>query len=117
MIRRRKDTQRPLYLISVVSQMLEVHPQTLRLYEREGFITPVRINRQRLYSDMDVQKLHLIIELTRDLGVNRAGVDIILRLRNRLDGLQRVMNEMMSYLDDDVRQDFERRLRILFSEE
>jgi MerR family transcriptional regulator, heat shock protein HspR len=117
MIRRRKDTQRPLYLISVVSQMLEVHPQTLRLYEREGFITPTRINRQRLYSDMDVEKLHLIIELTRDLGVNRAGVDIILRLRKRIEGLQREMIGMMQYLDDDVRQEFERRLGILLSEE
>jgi MerR family transcriptional regulator, heat shock protein HspR len=117
MIRRRKDTQRPLYLISVVSQMLEVHPQTLRLYEREGFITPTRINRQRLYSDMDVQKLHLIIELTRDLGVNRAGVDIILRLRKRIEGMQREIMEMMQYLDDDIRHDFERRLSILFSEE
>jgi MerR family transcriptional regulator, heat shock protein HspR len=117
MVRRRKDECRPLYLISVVSQMLEVHPQTLRLYEREGFVTPTRINRQRLYSDLDVQRLHLIIELTRDLGVNRAGVDIILRLRSRIDGLQRVIGEMMRHLDDDVRQDFERRLRILFSEE
>jgi MerR family transcriptional regulator, heat shock protein HspR len=117
MVRRRKDECRPLYLISVVSQMLEVHPQTLRIYEREGFVTPTRINRQRLYSDMDVQKLHLIIELTRDLGVNRAGVDVILRLRNRMDGMQRMMSEMMQYLDDDVRQAFERRLRILFTEE
>jgi MerR family transcriptional regulator/heat shock protein HspR len=117
MVRRRKDECRPLYLISVVSQMLEVHPQTLRLYEREGFVTPTRINRQRLYSDLDVQRLHLIIELTRDLGVNRDGVDIILRLRSRIDGLQRVLGEMMHHLDDDVRQDFERRLRILFSEE
>jgi MerR family transcriptional regulator/heat shock protein HspR len=117
MVRRGKDTQRPLYLISVVSQMLEVHPQTLRLYEREGLISPTRINRQRLYSDMDVQRLHLIIELSRDLGVNRAGVDIIMRLRDRIGGLQREMLEMMQYLDDDVRREFERRLSVLFNEE
>jgi len=117
MVRRRKDTQRPLYLISVVSQMLEVHPQTLRIYEREGFVTPTRINHQRLYSDMDVERLHLVIELTRDMGVNRAGVDVILRLRSRMEGMQRMMNEMMGFLDDDIRQEFERRLGILFSEE
>jgi MerR family transcriptional regulator, heat shock protein HspR len=117
MARRPKDECRPLYLISVVSQMLEVHPQTLRIYEREGLITPTRINRQRLYSDMDVQKLHLIIELTRDLGVNRAGVDVILRLRKRIEGMQREILDMMQFLDDDVRHEFERRLSILFGEE
>jgi MerR family transcriptional regulator, heat shock protein HspR len=117
MVRRRKDTGRPLYLISVVSQMLEVHPQTLRLYEREGFVTPTRVNRQRLYSDLDVRRLHLIIELTRDLGVNRAGVDIILRMRNRLEAMQREMNEMMGMLDAEARKEFERRLNVLFCEE
>ena len=117
MVRRRKDAERPLYLISVVSQMLEVHPQTLRLYEREGFVSPTRINRQRLYSDIDVQRLHLIIELTRDLGVNRAGVDIILRLRNRIEGMQREMGAMMGLLDEDIRKEFERRLTALFSKE
>jgi MerR family transcriptional regulator/heat shock protein HspR len=117
MVRRRKDAERPLYLISVVSQMLEVHPQTLRLYEREGFVTPTRINRQRLYSDMDVKRLHLIIELTRDMGVNRAGVDIILRMRSRLEGMQREMNEMLGMLDDEIRKEFERRLSALFLEE
>ncbi len=117
MVRRKKDADRPLYLISVVSQMLEVHPQTLRLYEREGFVSPTRINRQRLYSDIDVQRLHLIIELTRDLGVNRAGVDIILRLRNRIEGMQREMGAMMGLLDEGIRKEFERRLTALFSEE
>src|ERR1035438_8812953 len=99
MVMRKQDTNRPVYLISVVSQMLEVHPQTLRIYEREGFVTPTRVNRQRLYSERDVERLHMIIELTRRLGVNRAGVDIILRMQGRLEGMQREMIEMMDLLE------------------
>lgn len=117
MARRRQDTDRPLYLISVVSQMLEVHPQTLRMYEREGFVTPRRINRQRLYSDRDVERLHLVIELTKDLGVNKAGVDIILRMRSRMEVLQREIGEMMDLVDEDIRKEFERRLRSMLGEE
>jgi MerR family transcriptional regulator/heat shock protein HspR len=117
MVRKRQDTDRPLYLISVVSKMLEVHPQTLRMYEREGFVTPRRINRQRLYSENDVERLNLVIELTKDLGVNRAGVDIILRMRGRLEIVQREMSDLLSLLDDDVRREFEKRLKAMFSEE
>lgn len=117
MVRRRQDIDRPLYLISVVSKMLEVHPQTLRMYEREGFVTPRRINRQRLYSDKDVEQLNLVIELTKDLGVNKAGVDIILRMRRRLETMQKEMNDMMRLLDEDMRREFERRLKSMFGEE
>jgi len=117
MVRKRQDTDRPLYLISVVSKTLEVHPQTLRMYEREGFVTPRRINRQRLYSENDVERLNLVIELTKDLGVNRAGVDIILRMRGRLEIVQREMSDLLSLLDDDVRREFEKRLKAMFSEE
>jgi MerR family transcriptional regulator/heat shock protein HspR len=117
MIRRKQDVDRPLYLISVVSQMLEVHPQTLRMYEREGFVTPRRINRQRLYSDKDVERLNLVIELTKDLGVNKAGVDIILRMRSRMEAMHREMSDMMDHIDTDMRREFEKRLRSLFGEE
>jgi MerR family transcriptional regulator/heat shock protein HspR len=117
MAHRKQDTDRPVFLISVVSQMLEVHPQTLRIYEREGFVKPTRVNRQRLYSERDVERLHMVIELTRRLGVNRAGVDIILRMQGRLEGMQREMFEVMELLEDDARKEFERRLKILFSEE
>jgi len=115
--RRKQDADRPLYLISIVSQMLEVHPQTLRMYEREGFVTPRRINRQRLYSDRDVERLHLVIELTKDLGVNKAGVDIILRMRNRMEALNREIGEMMELVDEDIRKEFERRFRAMLSDE
>ena len=104
-------------MISVVSKMLEVHPQTIRMYEREGFVTPRRINRQRIYSENDVERLNLVIELTKDLGVNKAGVDIILRMRSRMEAMQREIGEMMGRFDDDVREEFERRIRALFSEE
>jgi len=117
MVRRKQDSDRPLYLISVVSQMLEVHPQTLRMYEREGFVNPRRINRQRLYSDKDVERLNLVIELTKDLGVNRAGVDIILRMRSRMEAMQREISDMMDLVDEDMRREFEKRLRSMFGEE
>ncbi|MBP1746086.1 MAG: hspR, partial [Deltaproteobacteria bacterium] len=75
-----QDKKQPLFMISVVSKMLGVHPQTLRLYEREGLVMPQRTKRTRVYSQEDVERLAMIIRLTRELGVNRAGVDIILRL-------------------------------------
>ncbi len=104
-------------MISVVADMLDVHPQTLRLYEREGLITPHRTKRSRLYSEEDVEKLAMILRLTKELGVNRSGVEIILRLRDRLETLQREMEEMMNFLEDDIKRDFIERFRKIFSEE
>lgn len=117
MVRRRQDKSSPVYMISVVSRMLEVHPQTLRMYEREGFVSPCRIKQQRLYSDMDIERLNLVIKLTKELGVNKAGVDIILRMRDRIESLQNEINEMMRFMEDDIKYEFERRLRRIFSEE
>jgi MerR family transcriptional regulator/heat shock protein HspR len=112
-----RDKKQPLFMISVVSRMLNVHPQTLRLYEREGLITPHRTKRARLYSQEDVEKLEMILRLTRELGVNRSGVEIILRLRHRLEAFQREMEEMMNFLEDDIRRDFVERVKRIFSEE
>ena len=76
----------PVYLISVVAKILSIHPQTLRQYEREGLIEPGRTDgKMRLYSQRDIDKIKTILRLTRDLGVNLAGVDIILRLKDKLD--------------------------------
>jgi MerR family transcriptional regulator/heat shock protein HspR len=111
-----KDKKQPLYMISVVSEMLHVHPQTLRLYEREGLVTPKRTKRQRLYSDEDVERLSMIVKLTRELGVNKAGVEVILRLRQRLEGMRREMEEMMNLLEENTRRDFADRLKRIFSE-
>jgi MerR family transcriptional regulator/heat shock protein HspR len=111
------DKKQPLFMISVVSRMLGVHPQTLRLYEREGLITPHRTKRSRLYSQEDVETIATILRLTRELGVNRSAVDIILRLRHRLETLQREMEEMMNFLEEDVRKDFIQRIKKGFIED
>jgi MerR family transcriptional regulator, heat shock protein HspR len=79
----------PVYLISVVSKILDIHPQTLRQYERENLICPSRSNgRIRLYSQRDIDRIKLILRLTRELGVNLAGVDIILRLKENVDEME-----------------------------
>ncbi|HIY43562.1 helix-turn-helix transcriptional regulator [uncultured Helicobacter sp.] len=85
----------PVYLISVVAKILEIHPQTLRQYEKEGLIQPERTDgKMRLYSQRDIDKIKTILRLTRDLGVNLAGVDIILRLKERLDELDALTEEL-----------------------
>ena len=111
-----RDKKQPLYMISVVSEMLHVHPQTLRLYEREGLVTPKRTKRQRLYSEEDVERLGMIVRLTRELGVNKAGVEVILRLMHRIEGMHREMEEMMNFLEENIRKDFTERLNRIFSE-
>ena len=114
---RKRDEEQPLYMISIVSKMLNVHPQTLRLYEREGFIRPKRTKKQRLYSEKDVEQLNFILQLTRELGVNRAGVDIIIRMRHRMEVLQNEMEEMMDHLEDELQRDFKERIKKAFKEE
>lgn len=80
--------EEPVFLISVVAKILSIHPQTLRQYEKEGLIEPSRTDgKMRLYSQKDIDKIKVILRLTRDLGVNLAGVDIILRLKDKLDEL------------------------------
>ena len=117
MIKNEKDRTKPIYLISVVCEMLDVHPQTLRLYEKEGLIHPLRRRTQRLYSENDVERLNLILQLTRELGVNKAGVDIILRMRRRMEVMQNEMEEMMQLFEDDIRIDFQERLRRALKED
>jgi MerR family transcriptional regulator/heat shock protein HspR len=79
----------PLYLISVVAKLMDIHPQTLRQYEREGLLKPSRTDgRMRLYSQRDIDKLKIILTLARDMGVNLAGIDIILQLKKEIEDLQ-----------------------------
>ncbi len=79
----------PVYLISVVATMLDIHPQTLRQYEREGLVEPSRTQgRMRLYSQRDIDRMKLILRLTRQMGVNLAGVDIVLQLKEQIDKMQ-----------------------------
>lgn len=80
----------PVYLISIVAKILDIHPQTLRQYERENLLTPMRSNGKiRLYSQKDIDRIKLILRLTRELGVNLAGVDIILRLKVNVDEMEK----------------------------
>ncbi|MBI4822685.1 MAG: MerR family transcriptional regulator [Nitrospirae bacterium] len=112
-----RDKNEPIYMISVAARMLHVHPQTLRVYEREGLIMPKRSGRQRLYSEDDIEKIALILRLSRELGVNRSGVDIILRMRHRLELLQGEVQEMMQFLEDEMRHDFQIKIKKIFLEE
>jgi MerR family transcriptional regulator/heat shock protein HspR len=99
-----------LFMISVVSEMLGIHPQTLRLYEREGFIKPKRsVGNTRLYSEEDVEKLEMILRLTRELGVNLAGVEVILSMREKMEQMQREMNETIQQLRDELEREIRRR--------
>ncbi len=90
------------YMISVVAKQFDVHPQTLRLYEREGLLKPSRTQgNTRLYSDGDLEVLSLILSLTRDLGVNLAGVEIILNMRHRMHTMQVEMDRFVAGLKDE----------------
>jgi MerR family transcriptional regulator/heat shock protein HspR len=82
--------KKPLYMISVVAEMFDVHPQTLRTYEREGLIRPARTEgNTRLYSEEDLDRIDLILRLTNELGVNLAGVEVILNMRDRMEQMRR----------------------------
>ena len=97
-------------MISVVSEMLNIHPQTLRIYEREGFIKPKRSGgNTRLYSEEDVERLEMVLRLTRDLGVNLAGVEIILSMREKMEQMQREMEEIIGRLREELAREIARR--------
>ena len=86
-------------MISVVAEMLDIHPQTLRLYEREGLVVPKRTDgNTRLYSQDDIDKLRRVLSLTRELGVNLAGVEVILSMRERMGQMQEAMEQLVQYI-------------------
>src|SRR5512140_3338695 len=94
-----KKTGKAYYMISAVAQKYNIHPQTLRLYEREGLLKPSRTEgNTRLYSEEDLSQLEVILNLTRDLGVNLAGVEIILNLRRRMEEMQQEVNEFVEWV-------------------
>src|SRR6201985_186761 len=91
------------YMISAVSEKYELHPQTLRLYEREGLLKPSRSDgNTRLYTEDDVERLEVILKLTRDLGVNLAGVEIILNMREKMAEMQRQIEAFVSSLNTEI---------------
>jgi MerR family transcriptional regulator/heat shock protein HspR len=109
-----KRTGKAYYMISAVAQKYNIHPQTLRMYEREGLLTPSRTEgNTRLYSEEDLEQLETILSLTRDLGVNLAGVEIILNMRRRIQQMQVEVNEFMAYVKKELARgidDWEQRL-------
>lgn len=89
----------PVYLISIVAKILEIHPQTLRQYERENLICPSRSDgRIRLYSQRDIDKIKMILRLTREMGVNLAGVDVALRLKDQMEAMEEEIAELRHQL-------------------
>jgi MerR family transcriptional regulator/heat shock protein HspR len=98
-----KRKKQGAYMISSVAEMYGIHPQTLRLYEREGLLKPSRTEgNTRLYTDEDLERLEIILSLARDLGVNISGIAIILQLRERMEEMQRQMAEFVSYVRTEV---------------
>jgi MerR family transcriptional regulator/heat shock protein HspR len=91
------------YMISAVAELYDIHPQTLRMYEREGLLRPERSEgNTRLYSSEDLERLELILTLTRELGVNLAGVEVILNMRENMSRLQQEVASLMSYVRDEL---------------
>lgn len=104
-MRKKEETY---YAIGVVAKMFNIHQQTLRLYEREGLLKPARSHgNTRLYSEKDLERLELILNLSRDMGVNLAGVDIILNLREKIQEMQQQINELVRYLKTELEKNAE----------
>jgi MerR family transcriptional regulator/heat shock protein HspR len=98
-----KRKSKGAYMISAVAEMYGIHPQTLRLYEREGLLKPSRTEgNTRLYTDEDLLRLEFILSLARDLGVNIAGMAIILQMRERMEEMQRQIQEFVQYIQQEV---------------
>ena len=95
--------KRAAFMISAVAEQYQIHPQTLRLYEREGLLKPSRSEgNTRLYTEDDVERLEVILKLTRDLGVNLAGVEIILNMREKTAEMQRQIEAFVSSLNTEI---------------
>ncbi len=100
-----KRKSKGAYMISAVAEMYEIHPQTLRLYEREGLLKPSRTEgNTRLYTDEDLERLEFILNLARDLGVNISGIAIILQMRERMEEMNRQMQSFVDYVRSEMLQ-------------
>jgi MerR family transcriptional regulator/heat shock protein HspR len=100
-----KRRSKGAYMISAVAEMYEIHPQTLRLYEREGLLKPSRTEgNTRLYTDEDLERLEFILNLARDLGVNISGIAIILQMRERMEEMNRQMQGFVDYVRSEMLQ-------------
>lgn len=101
-----KARKKGTYMISAVAELYEIHPQTLRMYEREGLLKPSRSDgNTRQYDEDDLRRLEVILSLTRDLGVNLAGVEVILNMRANMARLQQEVADLMCFVRDELLQD------------
>ena len=99
----KRGAKKAAFMISAVAEQYQLHPQTLRLYEREGLLKPSRSEgNTRLYTSEDLERLEVILKLTRDLGVNLAGVEIILNMREKMGEMQRQIEEFVSSLNAEM---------------
>src|SRR5579864_3932637 len=99
----RKESRKGAFMISAVAEQYQLHPQTLRLYEREGLLKPSRSEgNTRLYTAEDLERLDVILKLTRDLGVNLAGVEIILNMREKMSEMQNQIEQFVSSLNSEI---------------
>jgi MerR family transcriptional regulator, heat shock protein HspR len=112
---RTKKKAKAGYMISAVAELYKLHPQTLRLYERVGLLKPSRSQgNTRLYTDADLERLEVILNLTRELGVNLAGIEIILNMRDKMGEMQSQMEAFMKFVSNEVARNFavgDRRVR------
>ncbi len=100
-----KNKSKAAYMISAVAERYQIHPQTLRLYEREGLLAPSRSDgNTRLYTDEDLERLEVILKLTRELGVNLAGVEIILNMREKMEAMQQQIEGFVERLNQEISQ-------------
>jgi MerR family transcriptional regulator/heat shock protein HspR len=106
---RPKKKARAGYMISAVAELYHLHPQTLRLYERVGLLKPSRSQgNTRLYTDTDLERLEVILNLTRELGVNLAGIEIILNMRDKMGEMQSQMESFIKFVRSEVARNFNR---------
>jgi MerR family transcriptional regulator/heat shock protein HspR len=105
-----KANKEPVYVISVAARLAAVHPQTLRIYERKGLINPARVHNRRRFSEADIERCRLIQELTQEMGVNLAGVKMIMDMRGRIEGMRARMESLEDELES-LRQDVEDRVQ------
>jgi len=97
-----KKGKKRFYMISAVSSMYNIHPQTLRLYEREGLLKPSRTEgNTRIYTEEDLKKLEIILNLSREMGVNLAGIEIILNMREKMEKIQKEVNLLLEYIKNE----------------
>jgi len=97
------DRKKGTYMISAVAELYDIHPQTLRMYEREGLLQPSRSGgNTRQYTDADLRRLEVVLSLTRELGVNLAGVEVIMNMRSNMERLQREVADLMCFVRDEL---------------